>query len=343
MKPILQTIKGEKTNIPPIWMMRQAGRYLPEYRKLRAKAGSFLNLVYDSKLAAEITMQPIRRYKMDGAILFSDILIVPHAMGCDLDFVQGEGPVLSPIQSAKQVEKLTLDPNILSQKFDLISRTVQILSEQLPQEGYDQTALIGFAGSPFTVACYMVEGRGSKDFLNVRKAAIDEDWFEELIETITEATIFYLKSQIEAGAELVKLFDSWAGLLDEDLFRRYVITPTAKIIRAIQEFRPDIPVIGFPRGAGMLYASYARETRVTALALDMGVPLSQAIELQKICPVQGNLDPAYLLSSSGKAQNKARQIITALSDGPHIFNLGHGVDKQTNPQIIDEIIKEIRK
>lgn len=341
MKPVLKVLAGQAVERPPIWIMRQAGRYLPEYRELRASAGGFLDMVYSPDKAAEVTMQPIRRYGMDGAILFSDILITPHGLGQPLQFIEGRGPVLEPIRSLEALDALDAKKDF--SRFDSVAETVAMLSRQLPEEGFAQTTLIGFAGSPWTVACYMVEGGGSKEFHHVKHWAMsDPESFDALIDRVAETTITYLGKQIEAGAEAVQLFDSWAGILDETLFERFVITPTVKITLAIKRNYPGIPIIGFPRGAGPLYHTYADTAGVDALGLDFCVPLSLAKELQKKMPVQGNLDPAYLLGDGRAALEKADDILKALDNGPHIFNLGHGISKNTKPEAVESLVGHVR-
>lgn len=341
MKPILKVLQGERVTPVPIWMMRQAGRYLPEYRELRASAGGFLDMVYNPDLACEITMQPIRRYEMDGAILFSDILIVPHALGQKLEFVPGTGPVLEPVRKSEDFEKLSHDH--CGEKFDSVASTVSKVRQTLDDEGFKNTTTIGFAGSPWTVACYMVEGGASKDFLNVKSwASSDDPGFDHLIEMITQATITYLRKQIEAGAEALQLFDSWAGILDDALFEKYVIAPTRAIIDGVRASHPETPIIGFPRGAGYLYDTYVSDTGIDGLGLDPGVCLKQAKKLQQKVPVQGNLDPAYLLGEERPCLTRVEYIIQSLSDGPHIFNLGHGVNKQTDPDRVRKMVEMVR-
>ncbi|MCB1556686.1 MAG: uroporphyrinogen decarboxylase [Alphaproteobacteria bacterium] len=327
-KPFLTVLKDQTSQRVPFWLMRQAGRYLPEYRDLRAQAGGFLDMVYNPAFACEVTLQPLRRFGMDAAILFSDILVIPHALGQGLTFEVGEGPRLPPIRDENGLKELNLDK--IDTVLNPVYETVAKIREELKAEGFDQTALIGFAGAPWTVATYMVEGSGSKEFLHVKGWAYrDPAGFQKLIDIVTETTIHYLSRQAESGAEALQLFDSWAGVLDEKQFARWVIAPTKKIIAALKRIHPDIPIIGFPRGAGFLYERYARETGVDALGLDQTVPLAQATALQKICPVQGNLDPACLLSGGPEMEARITEILTALSDGPFIFNLGHGVIKDT--------------
>lgn len=341
-KPFLDTLKNKTSERPPFWLMRQAGRYLPEYRELRAKAGGFLDMAYNPDFACEVTLQPLRRFGMDAAILFSDILVVPHALGQDLRFAAGEGPQLPPIREETALAKLNLGK--IDETLTPVYEAIKNIRAALAKEGFSQTALIGFAGAPWTIATYMVEGGSSKDFAHTKGWAYrDPAGFQKLIDLITEATIHYLDRQAEAGAEVLQLFDSWAGALDEAQFRQWVIAPTKKIVAALKEKHPDIPLIGFPRGAGFMYEEYARETGVTALGLDQFVPLTEAVKLQKICPVQGNLDPACLLTGGAALERRTGEILAALSGGPFIFNLGHGVIKETPPDHVAQLAEIIRQ
>ena len=341
-KKFIKALQGTRYEQPPFWLMRQAGRYLPEYRELRAKAGGFLDMVYNSQFATEVTMQPLRRFGMDAAILFSDILVIPHALGQKLEFVAGEGPKLDAIENAEGLVKLSEGnvDKVLQPVYD----TVKNLRSQMVQEGMAGTALIGFAGAPWTVATYMVEGGGSKTFEKVKAFAYcDPVGFAQLIDIVTEATIHYLKKQIEAGAEAIQIFDSWAGVLDQDQFAQWVMVPTIKIVNAVKTAYPDVPVIGFPKGAGILYESYAQNTGVDAIGLDTQVPTKWAAEvLQPELPVQGNLDPVALLVGGDALEKEARRILEDLSEGPYVFNLGHGVIKETPPEHVGQLAKIIR-
>lgn len=336
-KPILEVLNGEVPERVPFWLMRQAGRYLPEYRELRQTAGGFLNLVYDPEKAAEITIQPLRRFGMDAAILFSDILVVPHALGQDVTFEAGEGPRLDPITSEKDFSKLDLGKIEKACKpvYDTVGRTRQKLAE----EKFDETTLIGFCGSPWTVICYMVEGRGSKDFESARRWALrDPASFQKLVDIVTEASCLYLAGQIRAGAEVIQLFESWAGLLDAEEFKRWVIAPTKKIRAYLKQNFPDIPVIGFPRGAGALMLGYVRETGVDCLGLDqMTDPLWASQNLQTLLPVQGNLDNVRLLAGGAALEEGLEKIHTAFGGRPWIFNLGHGVIKETEIAHVEKL------
>ncbi len=330
-KLFLEALSGKAGHRPPFWLMRQAGRYLPEYREIRAKGKSFLDLVYNPELAAEVTLQPLRRFGMDAAILFSDILVVPHALGRSVRFLEGEGPKLDPLAVGEI-------PLLLASHFEKTTQpvyeTVSVIREKMKSEGFGSTALIGFAGAPWTVACYMVEGGGSRDFIKTRHwAYADPETFGRLIDVIAQATIQYLERQVEAGAEALQLFDSWAGLLDETQFRRWVVAPTRKIIDALRLSCPNIPVIGFPRGAGTGYQGFVRDSGVTAVSIDQTVSLKWAASvLQPHMPVQGNLDPVCLLTGGPALDMAAEHILAQLSPAPFIFNLGHGVHKDTPPE-----------
>lgn len=340
-KPFLRVLRGGVTARPPVWLMRQAGRYLPEYKATRAQAGGFLDLVYNPALAAEVTLQPLRRYRFDAAILFSDILVIPQALGQELRFTAGEGPQLDALAGTADLARLKIAgmDRVLSPVYD----TVATIRAGMAAEGFDETALIGFAGAPWTIACYMAEGQGSRDFLAAKRwAYADPDGFDRLIALIVEATTHYLARQVEAGAEAVQLFDSWAGCADETQFARYVIAPTKSIVDSLRIKFPQLPIIGFPRGAGTQYERYARETGVTALGLDTQVTLAHAQALQNILPVQGNLDPACLLAGGAALDAGIDRICGALKDGPHVFNLGHGIIKETPPEHVTRLVERIR-
>ena len=316
--------------------MRQAGRYLPEYRALRAENGCFLELVYDSEAAAEITLQPIRRFGFDGAILFSDILIVPHALGQDLQFLAGEGPHLSPPLVDAALESLEPAP----EHFEPIYGTVSLCRQRLGPE----TTLLGFAGSPWTVATYMVAGQGSKDHHQARTLAYtDPARFGAIIDAIADSTIGYLSGQIEAGAEAVQLFDSWAGSLSPQQFERWVVGPTARIVAAVRERHPGIPIIGFPKGAGGKLPAYARETGIDAIGVDETVDPDWAhSELPAAMPVQGNLDPLLLIAGGPQLEDGIRKVLRAFADRPHVFNLGHGIDKTTPIAHVERLLEIVR-
>lgn len=316
--------------------MRQAGRYLSEYRAVRAEAGSFLDLCYNPELAAEVTLQPIRRFGFDAAILFSDILVIPHALGQKLWFVEGEGPRLAPVLAEAGLEELTPAP----ERLEPVLETVRKVKAALPPE----VTFIGFAGSPWTIATYMVEGRGSRDQATTRKMAYGEpERFGKLIDAITEQTISYLLGQIEAGVEVVQLFDSWAGTLSPDQFRQWVIAPTKRIVEAIRKQHPGFPIIGFPKGAGSKLIEYAEKTGVSAVGLDETVdPAWANAALPKGLPVQGNLDP-LALRAGGETLDKALDAILQALDGrPHIFNLGHGILPDVPVAHVERLLARLR-
>ncbi|MFO1163995.1 MAG: uroporphyrinogen decarboxylase [Paracoccus sp. (in: a-proteobacteria)] len=338
-KPILRALSGERLPVPPVWMMRQAGRYLPEYRATRAQAGDFLSLCYNPDLAAEVTLQPIRRYGFDAAILFADILLVPQALGADLWFATGEGPRLSTITDAAGVAALK-PVDAIHDTLNPVYETVRILARELPPE----VTLIGFAGAPWTVATYMIAGRGTPDQgpAHAMKAA-DRVAFTALIERIADATIEYLSAQIEAGAEVVKLFDSWAGSLKGADFDDFALAPARRIIAAIKARHPGIPVIAFPREAGPRYAGFARATGADCVALDNSVSADwAAAEVQKDGCVQGNLDPRLLVTGGEALETETRRIVQAFSKGPHIFNLGHGITPEADPENVTRMLAAIR-
>ncbi|MBV0891004.1 uroporphyrinogen decarboxylase [Paracoccus sp. Z118] len=338
-KTILRALAGETLPTPPIWMMRQAGRYLPEYRAKRAEAGDFLSLCYNPDLAAEVTLQPIRRFGFDGAILFADILLVPQALGSDVWFVTGEGPRLSTITSPAGVAALK-PADAVHDTLSPIYETIRILRRELPE----QTTLIGFAGAPWTVATYMVAGRGTPDqgpahaFKDADRAA-----FTALIDRIGDATIEYLSAQIEAGAEVVKLFDSWAGSLKGQDFDDFALAPTAKIIAALKARHPAIPIIAFPREAGPRYVGFARATGADCVALDQSVDAGwAAANVQRDGCVQGNLAPQHMVTGGQALVDEMRRIVAAFSGGPHIFNLGHGITPDANPDNVALMVETVR-
>ena len=336
-KPLLSVLKGGIPERIPIWLMRQAGRYLPEYRALRAAKGGFLELVYDADAAAEVTLQPLHRFGFDGAILFSDILIVPHALGQELRFAAGDGPRLSPPLVDAALAALTPDPA----RLEPIYRTVEKVKARLPAE----TTLLGFAGSPWTVATYMVAGQGSRDQAEARRLAYaDPGGFGAIVDAIAAMTVDYLSGQIRAGAEAVQLFDSWAGSLAPAQFERWVIAPTARIAAALKARHPDAAVIGFPKGAGAKLAAYARETGVDALGLDETIdPAWAARELPAGLPLQGNLDPVALLAGGAALENSVARILSSFDGRPHIFNLGHGIIKETPIAHVERLLELVRR
>lgn len=338
-KTILRSLAGETLPTPPIWMMRQAGRYLPEYRATRAEAGDFLSLCYNPDLAAEVTLQPIRRYGFDAAILFADILLLPQALGADLWFVTGEGPRLSTVTEQADFDKLKPVDEI-DATLNPIYETVRILRRELPAE----TTLIGFAGAPWTVATYMIAGRGTPDQGPAHALKTENrPLFEALISRITQGTIAYLSRQIDAGAEVVKIFDSWAGSLKGADFEDYAVEPARQITAAIKAQYPHIPVIGFPREAGDGYIGFAKATGVDCVALDNSVSAQWAARHVQVdgC-VQGNLASRHMVTGGDALVSETRAIVEAFSGGPHIFNLGHGITPDADPDNVQRMIDTVR-
>lgn len=339
-KALLAALKGEVQDVPPAWMMRQAGRYLPEYRAARAQAGDFLSLCYNPELAAEVTLQPIRRFGFDGAILFADILLIPQALGQEVWFVQGEGPRLTPLADTGGLARLRPAEDV-HDTLNPVYETLRILHRELPSD----TTLIGFAGAPWTVATYMVAGRGTPD-QGPAHAAIVEDraGFAALLDRIADASIEYLSAQIEAGAEVIKLFDSWAGSLEGKDFDEFSVAPTRKIFAALKARHPGIPLIAFPRGAGSRYAGFAAAVGADAIALDQGVDAQWAVrEVQSTGCVQGNLDPRLLVTGGQKLVDEVRRIREVFSGGPHIFNLGHGITPDADPDNVALMLEVLRE
>lgn len=336
-KIFLDVLNGAVAERPPFWFMRQAGRYLPEYRELRAEKGGFLAMAFDPKAACEITMQPLRRFDMDAAIIFSDILTVPMALGQHLEFVQGEGPKLGPLD----IGRLNYQDFA---KLDPVYEAIGNVKTALQAEGFNHTALIGFAGAPWTVATYMVEGGSSRDFMKTKLMAYQNPQdFGNLINLLVEATATYLINQINAGAEAVQIFDSWAGALDSDGFKRWCIQPTRQIVELVKAAHPHIPIIGFPKGAGYRYLAYAQGTGITAMGLDQHVPTDWAARaLQTLLPVQGNLDPFALMAGGDAMLLAAERVMGDLSSGPFVFNLGHGVNKDTPVEHVEQLVKFIK-
>ena len=337
-KLILRVLAGDDVWPPPVWLMRQAGRYLPEYRAIKESSGGFIARCMDPDLATEITLQPIRRFAMDAAILFSDILILPWALGQDVAFKDGVGPMLTPIRS--QAALAALQPARVAEATAPVLETIRRLRLALPE----QCTLIGFCGSPFTVACYMVEGSGSRDFAETRAMAYgDPALFGQLIELLVQSTTDYLSAQITAGAEVVMLFDTWAGMLSPSQFLRHVVGPTARIVDALNARHPGVPVIGFPRLAGLYAGLYAERTGVDCVALDTGTdPARAAASVPDSVAVQGNLDPIALIAGGSAMRGEISSILGALRGRPHIFNLGHGILPQTNPEHVAELVEFLR-
>ena len=340
----IDTLNGRKKDRIPIWIMRQAGRYLPEYRELRKDAGGFLSLCYNPDWAAEVTLQPIRRFGFDAAILFSDILVIPHALGQDLTFTPGEGPKLNPIKNAHDVDRLEQEIENIDNTLGPIYQTVKNVRSKLDSE----KALIGFAGAPWTVACYMVEGGGSKDFMTVKTFSFaQEKLFQRIIDIVATATIAYLKKQIEAGANAIQIFDSWAGVLDPISFEKWVTKPTQKIVNALKKDHPNIPIIGFARGSGLQLKSYGDQTKVNGLGLDTTIDRNWAAStLQDKYCLQGNLDPMILRVGGQIMEDHIQSILDDLSKGPFVFNCGHGIIKDTpiaHVERLVEIVKNYKK
>ncbi len=336
-KRLLRALAGEAVWPPPIWLMRQAGRYLPEYRAIRAEVPDFVSLCTTPALAAEVTLQPLRRFGMDAAILFSDILILPWALGQDLCFAEGEGPRLPPLRDAAALARLDLAR--LTGAIAPVLETVRRV-----RAAVGEATLIGFAGAPFTVACYMVEGEGTKDFPAARLLAWrDPALFGRLIALLTEATIRYLSAQIEAGAEAVMLFDSWAGLLPPRQFQAHVIAPTARIVAALRQRHPEVPVIGFPRMAGLMLGAYATTTGVQGVGLDTAADPAAALPVvPRQVALQGNLDPLALLAGGSGLAAETAAILAALQGRPYVFNLGHGILPATPPEHVAALVAQVR-
>ncbi len=338
-KPLLRALSGETLPTPPIWMMRQAGRYLPEYRETRAQAGDFLSLCYNSDLATEVTLQPIRRYGFDASILFADILLIPDALGADLWFVTGEGPRLSTITTESDFAKLKGADDI-HDHLAPVYQTVRNLAEALP----DEVALIGFAGAPWTVATYMIAGRGTPDQGPAHQLMAENvTLFEALIDRLTASTIEYLSMQIRAGAECVKLFDSWAGSLKGEAFLKYAQAPAKRIIEEIKDRHPGVPIIAFPREAGENYVGFANATGADCVALDNSVsPEWAAANVQVDGCVQGNLKSSHMVTGGQALIDETRHIVEAFKNGPHIFNLGHGITPDADPANVQLMIDTVR-
>lgn len=335
MKKLLNVLNGRTEAPPPVWLMRQAGRYLPEYKAVRAKAGSFLDLCYNPDLAAEVTLQPIRRFDFDAAIIFADILLVPFALGQELKFVEGEGPKLMPLSAIDDVFRA-----VRTDRLAPVYASLRKVRTALP----DNKGLIGFCGAPWTVACYMIEGGSSMDFAAARKFASEQRAeFLRLLKHLSEVSADYLCGQIEAGADTLQIFDSWAGLVDAEDFTDFIVTPMQNIVRKVKEKYPTVPIIGFPRGAGENYRIYARATGIDGISLDQTIPIDFAVDLQKTIPVQGNLAPETLVQGGAILHKSVQAILKKLGHAPFIFNLGHGILSHTPPEHVAELVRVVRR
>jgi uroporphyrinogen decarboxylase len=336
-KPLLAAVKGERQERPPIWIMRQAGRYLPEYRELRAKVDGFLDLCYTPALAAEVTLQPLRRFDLDAAILFSDILVVPDALGQPVSFMEGEGPRLEPITAGRIA---TLKPEKVVAHLGVVLDTLSRVEAALSPE----KTLIGFCGSPWTVATYMIAGRGSPDQAAAKLFAFAEpEAFQHLLDVLVEASAAYLIAQFEHGADVVQLFESWAGNLDDAAFARWVIAPNRRIVELVRKAVPEAPIIGFPRGAGAMFADFATLTGISMLGIDTTVPARRADDLlPETFGVQGNLDPLRLLAGGAQMEERVAEIVGALRRRPHVFNLGHGILPETPIAHVSRLVELVK-
>lgn len=336
-RTVLKVLRGEALFPPPVWLMRQAGRYLPEYRQIRSKAGGFLELCFDPQLATEVTLQPIRRFGFDAAILFSDILVVPHALGRDVTFVEGRGPVMEPMGEA-DVERLD------GSRFHIVLEPVYEAVRRLRQDLPASTTLLGFCGAPWTIATYMIAGAAMADQAPARLFAYRHpERFADLLERLADWSAEYLSRQIEAGADAVQIFDSWSGVLDEISFQRFALGPVRRIVERVRKQHPGVPVIGFPRGAGVRYDDYREKTGVTALGLDWTVPIAQAKDLQTKGAIQGNLDPMRLVAGGPTLRQGVASILSGLGGGPLVFNLGHGITPETPLSHVELMLELVRK
>nr|WP_075214358.1 uroporphyrinogen decarboxylase [Mongoliimonas terrestris] len=334
---MLRVLDGERIFPPPIWMMRQAGRYLPEYRATRAEAGGFLDLCYSPAFATEVTLQPIRRFGFDAAILFSDILVVPHALGQHVWFAEGEGPRLDPID----LDRLdALDPTRLLERLAPVLDAVASIRAALPAE----TTLLGFCGAPWTLATYIIAGRGTPDQGPARKAALTHPAaMDRLMDVLVEASVRYLVAQLQAGADAVQIFDTWAGALDDAGFERYAVEPVARIVAGVRALVPGARIIGFPKGASARLPDYVRRTKVTAVGLDWQTPAAFARDhVQPLVPVQGNMDPLRLVVGGEAVDRGVDQVLAALGGGPLIFNLGHGITPDATPEAVARMVARVR-
>ena len=335
-------LAGQTVEHTPVWFMRQAGRYLPEYREVRAKAQNFVDLVLTPDKASEVTIQPVRRFHMDAAIIFSDILMIPYALGTQLHFIEGEGPRLTPVTADSPVP--VFDEAGLNHTLAPVYSSIAMTRDKLSNEGFETTPVIGFAGGPWTVAAYMIEGGGSREFFNFKYHVLQNpDHFEQLMDVLTQATISYLKAQIAAGASVIQIFESWAGLADSDMFHRYIVNAHQRIVAALKDEYPDIPVIAFLRQAGTNSIDYTHRVDIDCLSLDSQTDMGWAVEnLAHVPCLQGNLDPARLCAGGEQMTEACDNIFTAIADRPFVFNLGHGVHKTTPPEHVAALVDHLR-
>lgn len=335
-RSMMRVLQGESLPVPPIWMMRQAGRYLDEYRETRKQAGGFLDLCYNPKLATEVTLQPIRRFGFDAAILFSDILVIPDALKVGVRFEEGRGPIVETVDAERIAQ---LNPEHVLSHLAPVLETVNRLRGELPSE----TTLLGFCGAPWTVATYMIAGHGTPDQAPARQFALnDPDAFQGLMDVLVDASSRYLIAQLEAGADAVQIFDSWASVLDEDQFRKWCVAPVKAIVDRVRDVKPDAKIIGFPKGIGAFYKGYGAETGIDMVGLDWTMPMSFAQEIQAELPIQGNLDPKRLIAGGRALDEGVDAILQHLADGPLVFNLGHGVTPDTPVDHVQQMIDRVR-
>ena len=335
-RKVMRVIAGETLNPPPIWMMRQAGRYLPEYKETRKQAGGFLDLCYNPELAVEVTLQPIRRFGFDAAILFSDILVIPDALKVGVRFEEGRGPIVETVD-AERIAGLNADG--VMDHLAPVLETVSRLRAELPEE----TTLLGFCGAPWTVATYMIAGHGTPDQGPARQFALnDSDAFQALMDVLVDASVRYLIGQIDSGADAVQIFDSWASVLDEDQFQKWCVDPVKRIVREVKHKRPDAKIIGFPKGIGAFYDGYAEATGVDMLGLDWTMPMAFARKLQKQIPIQGNLDPKRLIAGGRALDEGVDNILREMGGGPLVFNLGHGITPETSIAHVEQMVARVR-
>jgi uroporphyrinogen decarboxylase len=336
-KALLDVLRGRKPKRRPVWLMRQAGRYLPEYREVRAKAGSFLSLCYSPTLAAEVTLQPLRRFDLDAAIVFSDILVVPHAMGLQLDFVENEGPRLETVSNSFDIGKL--HEAVEQTYYGKVCETLSMVRGELP----DHVALIGFCGAPWTIASYMIEGKSSERKQALAVASEAPAWFVGLIQRVIEHSVYFLSAQIKAGADVVQIFDSWAGDLPEAVRDKWVAEPISAIVQRLRVYHPDVPIIVFARGLGDGHARMANATGGNAIGIEQGTDLKRVLEtLRPDCAIQGNLSPDVLAGGGVELDREVEEILAAVPRERHIFNLGHGILPHTNVAHVEQMLNEIR-